>query len=590
MALLVVLLAAVAATAASAGALPLYGPTVNLQTVPTLQWTVSYNTTGVPLHPDTVAQPDNAPPEDATSFVIVANQTLTYINALTGATTRSVQLPVPSTSTCFQPVGAAPPDRFFVTCTPNIIVSIQMGAILKSRAILSNVTLPATGSRTPVFTGSAVLASAGADSLVLVAGSGALFTLFQDTLVDARAQYGPVDTNVLASFIDLQVTSLDESSGSLVVTAHGPAVPPSAVIPGALFQMTIGTTIKAPWVVSDVYLRGNATFPITSFYASAFPATQRVYISAVYQSGAKTGQAMEIFQFQYNAAMSPPARFLAQAFTSHPEQGVVESADGKHIVPRRVADEIPVMRVADGVIVQNWPITANLSSLLQSTLSFDGPNLFLSTSNNLVVLPFSASATRLDNFIWSFSFYQSAQDATMFGPFLPAAVVQQVSFVATAESGLLLVRTRFDSSSTDQSSFDNTANDRLWVFNSTVAGGCDSLPDANDNCGTCDGKTGVLTARNCGYCSASSMCVGYSFAGIPSMNQTCSDSDFPESLDTCNGAPADKHVAIIVGSIVGAVVVLSGLICYLAKRKRAVVPGTTEPNFSTAGQPNYQSL
>jgi hypothetical protein len=592
-ALLAVLCAAVAATAVSAGALPSYGPAVNIQTVPTLQWTLSLNTTGVPLHPDIVALADNPPPEPAKFFAIVTNQTLSYVHALTGVVTSSVQLPAPSTSTCFQPVGSSSPNSFFVTCTPNILVSVLMGTIVWSREILSNVTLPATGTRTPVFTGPPVLASAGADPLVLVAGSGALFTLYQDNNIapEARPQYGPVDTNVLASFIDLQVTSLDESSPSLVVTAHGPAVPPSAVVPGAIFQMTIGATAKTPFAISDVNLRGNDSFPITSFYASAFPATQRVYISAVYQSGAKTGSAMEIFQFHYNAATPPASRFLAQAFNSHPEQGVIESADGQYIVPKRIADEIPVMRVSDGTIVQNWPITAsNLSSLLQSTLSFDGPNLYLTTSNNLAVLPFNPSADRLDQFLWSFSFYQNAADPTAFGPYLPAAVVQQISFAATSAGGLLLVRTRFDPNNAEQSSFDSTMNDRLWVFNSTVAGGCGSLPDADDNCGTCDGKTGVLTARNCAYCSASSTCVGYSFTGIPSLNQTCSDSDFPESLDTCNGGPADKHVAIIVGSIVGGVVVLSGVICYLAKRKPTVQSSEAEPNFSTAGQPNYQTL
>lgn len=308
--------------------------------------------------------------------------------------------------------------------------------------------------------------------------------------------------------------------------------------------------------------------------------------------------AFEMYQFNYPSG-SPPKRwnYLDQTFfTNENDQAPIqETPDGMFLLPRRVLVEIPVVSTSDGSQKRLYSLS-NYTSIEYSTVLLDWNNLYIIQEDTISVVDFRPAKYSSLEFIWTFSWSQSFFDNTVFEPILPKVVIQAVTLQPRMSqthqlSSYLLVRTT-NSITPDpngQDPIDGDTSDRLWAFNAILAPTCANLPNSGDNCGYCDGQTGVNTARNCAYCVESSSCTEYYFAGQPAFNQTCSDEGYPLDMKTCNGKDSDRTVAIVVGCVCGAIILLSIGICYLAKKKMSPQAAAAAREVEAHGG-NYQSV
>lgn len=243
---------------------------------------VSLNTT-VPLSSGNIDSSNSA------YLFVITNQTHFTIDPASGNVVYSFPLPVPATSTCFQPsLDLDDSTKTWVACTPNHIFAVsitQDGVGAWSDEILSNVTLPMTGSRVPVWQAAPVLTKNGVMQFVLLSGSGAMFAIQGPKPAYPQYQFGPFENvfNVQSPITSLQLLNVFDTEGGILVGAQGTQTLPTSQTPSSIFYTKIpqGT---GKWQIQDVNQFGNASYPTAAFSLAYMPQSTRSYVAVALYS------------------------------------------------------------------------------------------------------------------------------------------------------------------------------------------------------------------------------------------------------------------------------------------------------------------
>lgn len=385
-----------------------------------------------------------------------------------------------------------------------------------------------------------------------------------------------------SNLTQLSFTVRTPSSSSLIVAAHG-SMNSSGVTPSALFLLHVpsrsASLMNDEWSVSAVIEYGTLTSPQTIFSSfTVINRSKRVWLTVCNE--VNSGPEFTCEAVHWNDDVSTPIRWPVDNPNSIMNR-FIENGDGSLVIADQItSNSIEIIDVTSGIVLRTWLIDQNKLPLLPySRLMLDGNNLYLLNGGIIAVAQLDITQTDIP-IMWAFNVFTYSIDTSSFGAFLTNQMAIQAFLIPSSSSHsassaqLLIFAQPLEPFVLLQPNF-------LYSFTSVASSPCTALPDANDNCGTCDDKTGVLTARNCAMCSNSNVCTEYYFPNYPAINQTCSDQGFPLSLSECNGAPSSQMAAIIVGVSVGIVIMLSLLICYCARRK---------PNHIVLPQSQYQAI